>query len=771
MKTGTKITLTLALVGACGGYFLAPYLCGPAHAEAESAADAPALTPAFPTELWADAAALEKKLAADILARLKGTDEADVRAFLGDPAKRLMLVQWMIAHCEKAVDTSQHAPAKEGERIIPRSLKELCATADAATMELLTRITNDAGWMEQLAYTGECIQPGRAIALIVELARKHPELLHDRVLRDIATATAIEWARSGWDSQGALARADFYIRNHKAKRFHKGFKSLPFWHYRIICGSKGNNANGSVASLEWALDNVHLPIEQYSGACWQAAYLSTNLFGDSIHGPYYYAPYDDVYGQNAIQRSKDVGGVCGSLSHFGAFAAIANGVPAMTAGEPGHCAYIVCENGRWVPSYSLSWQRGLHWHPWNGNDKYSSLHMASELYAPGQAAHTALSEAFRTLAELYVAEDKGAEALACLRHAVEVQPCNYLAWSCYASFLQIHRADNAKLWKQLYKEMSRGLAPRYPEMAAMLLLNRVHAGMHRACPASDDRMECYSEFWRSVKGMGPDRWAVEGLCDSQAGSLQDAGRNAEEAKLAFYQMALGHAGGNAAYAPVILSWGNGHAGKMGGEMQKRFLGATLSGLGKGGDMNESDRDNMLGQALQGAERMRDRSSFQAIGRMLSAKYRNNRLPKWQPFPGKLVSQEGMIYVSSLAHDTPAEHWGVLQPTGGRFHTASEKDPWVVVELPRTVFVTGVVAISTAGWNNRRLNGMKVQYSETGRDDDWHEAGAFPQPSTHEVNRLDLGGSRPRARFIRIVRSGGPDVFHLNGIFVYGEQAS
>ncbi len=770
MKTASFLALSLAAL-------MVGELVAPLHAESTpSAPQAKAPLSLFKVKEWASGSALEIRLTQGILQALGGLDEASLKAFLVRPENRLMLAQWHVIHCENAVNDGKSAPAKEGDKQLPATLHELIPSADRETLAFLSKLTNNPAWMEQLAYSGECVRPGRAMAIMAALEKKHRGLASERVLRNVATATGLEWARTNGNTDAALARGDFFLRHYKEGRFHKGFKSLPFWQYRILTGCKTDNANGSVESLEWALDNVHLPVDQYPGACWYCNYLSDNLFGDSIHGAYYYSPYDDVYGRNALQRSRDIGGVCGSLSHFGAMAAVANGVPALPAGEPGHCAYIVCVKGKWVPSYSLSWERGLHWQVWNGQHKYSSLHMASELYSPEEEKKTALGNAYRTLGELYAAASNPEKALVSFRASVKAQPLNYLAWTSYADFLKEKMPDRASAWKTIYKEMSTLLAPRYPEMAAELLLGRVHAPMHAACPASADRAECYGAFWKAVKGMGPDRWAVERLCDSQAGSLQDARRSEAEAKLAFYNMALRYTADKAAYAPVILSWGNGVAARMDEAMQKKFLKATLAGLSKGGkggkgSMSEGERERMLGQALLGAERMRDRSSFQAIGKLLPDKFRQNRLPKWEPFPGKLVSAKGMIYTSSTCqHDYPAEHWGVLEPTGGRFHTGSDKDAWVVVELPKMAYINGVVTIAPNA-NLWRLKDMRVQYSETGRDDDWHEAGAMPKPAQWQVNRLDLQANPPRARFIRIVRPGGPEVFHLNAIFVYGKDAA
>ncbi len=717
---------------------------------------------------WADTAALAKRLESEILKELKGIDKASVEAFIAEPANRLLLAQWHVAAAENAAAAETRQGEAKGED--PRSMAEALSSAPDAG-KLLEQVTNNLDWMEQIAYSGECLRPGRTMGILAAIASKEKNLASKKMEREIATATAVEWAKSGWKFDKALARADFYITNWQNDRLHVEFDTLPFWQRRIICGSKGDNAFGEVASLQWQLDNVNLPTAQYPGCCWQCAYRTNNLFGDSIHGPMYYNPYAETYGDNAAQRTYDVGGVCGALSHYGAFAAIANGVPALTAGEPGHCAYIVLVDNKWTPGYSLSWKRGLHWQVWRGISKYSSLHLATELFSAEQAPKTTLSNALWTLGKLHATTNDHDKALQLFAAAVEEQPRNYATWRDYAYFLKDLMPDNANAWSQLNAAACAKLAPLSPEMAAELLKGHIYPGMVKARVSPQEMLKGVAAFWDTVQVMGPDRWDIEALCGAQVQALKELGGKPEECTLFLYEKILGLCANKPAYAPVILSWGNGAASGMKPDMQQKFLKATLAGLSKGGSMETGARDKMLGQALAGAAKMRDRSSFQAIGKMLSDNYRRNILPQWEPFPGKLASQGGLLYTSSTSpHDELAAHWGVLEPTGGRFHTANDDNAWVVVEMPKMVYVTGVVAISTAGHNVCRLHDMKVQYSESGKDDDWHEAGSFPAPSARAINRLDLKSSKPRARFIRIIR-GGKDFFHLNGIFVYGEQAA
>ncbi len=252
---------------------------------------------------WMDSLALEKKLTEGILGALPDTDKASVAAFLADPAKRLMLAQWAFVHAENAQDDATREKRLEGLRAgirqrnenlsrlsglmksatgadreyisgrveeemtalkalevelhSPRSMKDTLA-AEPESVALLRDIMGDAEWLEQILYTGECENPGRMLAVLTTVARQTSDM-NSPMPRAIATATALEWAKHDWDMNIAAPRALFFIDNDKDNRFHAGFRTLPFWQLRLLCGCKGNDENGSVESLDWALDNVPLP--------------------------------------------------------------------------------------------------------------------------------------------------------------------------------------------------------------------------------------------------------------------------------------------------------------------------------------------------------------------------------------------------------------------------------------------------------------------------------------------------------------------------------
>ena len=86
-------------------------------------------------------------------------------------------------------------------------------------------------------------------------------------------------------------------------------------------------------------------------------------------------------------------------------------------------------------------------------------------------------------------------------------------------------------------------------------------------------------------------------------------------------------------------------------------------------------------------------------------------------------------------------------------------------LPKPGYVNGVVIVTNGG-NHHRLHNMVVQISDDGES--WS-------------NIKDLGECKQRVikiefqerlgRHIRVLRKGGPEFFHLNGIYVFGRDAA
>ena len=781
----------------------------PAIAEETSPASAVA---APEVSAWKNPEKLQRQLAAEINKRLTGYGSKKVQAFIKENENRKLLLMYHFARLEAA---RQEGNKKHNENLkanvqrkkddIARLEKEVssksgpekknaqyrlkCARTDLKKLQkeaqytidlgrcegVLKAILADADWMEQIAFSGEMNKFARVVQIIAAIAEADSGALKKGVARDITTATALEYARYDTTTVDAIDRACYFLKYWKQGRLNCSFDDLPIHQRRVACGWKPNHRAGTVTAFEWALNNVHVPDWQYPASCWRCGYILDNVYGDSIHGAHYFAPWEGVYTDNHMALTKYVGGVCGGLSHFGAASACANGVPALTNGEPGHCAYIVLVNGKWTPAYSLSWERGLHWIPWEGNHTFSALHLTDALYDDKNADKTRLSNAYRILAGLCGEKKSMEKALDCYEQAAKAAPLNYPMWREYTAFLSSNMPQNAEAWKKLNSRLCKGMAKEFPEQAAELLKRGILNGMAGSGMNANALAEACAQFWKHADTMGPDRWYVENFADAQLQACRKLGGDPEKTAIDLYCKVLNATAAHDAYAGTMMAWGNKIADSLSENGRKNLTNSMIETLGAGKNTNEATRAKLLGSIMLSAEKARDTSTFYAVSKMIDSKeiHGTAAIPDFGGFAGKLVSEGGLPFASSTSQwDSPHTHSGLLTKQGGRIHTARENNPWIAVKLPKHAYVTGVVFAGTNDWKLiGRFRPVKVQVSDTGRDDDWHDVGAPIERTENYIIRFNLEKERPKALYVRVLRPGGPEVFHANGIYVYGEPAA
>ena len=770
---------------------------------------------------WGNPEAAQRSLYTAIMRGLKGTDPEQVAKFVESPKNRLLVAQYMLAQYDKMtppemaqqgrkkiMDTLASLPGEieednkkmrtlrgkertafmaalkakkellkklQGEiKNMPWTLKELNSHRDGRVV--LKQVTGNLEWMENICFSGPCVAPGRALHIIAAIAKKHPDVYKDKVMRDIATAVGIEFARYNWDFEKALIRADYFIEKWKEGRLNTLFDTQPMYLRRIVCGCKGDHIAGERVSLEWALDNVHVSAERYMGAPHRNGYRLFNLFGDSIHGSDYYKPWDHIYGDNFFAKSLYVGCVCGGISHFGAFSAVANGVPALTCGEPGHCAYVLWNNGEWMPGNTVSWERGLHWQPvLNMWGAFSSLHLGSELYTKlNQDTHA--SNVYRVLAHHAAATRKDKQAIAFFKDATSAQPINIPAWQEYNNYLSQYKGEDMKLLSDMQDNLCYSVAPRYPEVVSEFLGAWVYPKMMNAKVPASELMTRFHVFWNNVEKMGPERWRIEKFGRRQIELLayqpppdgKEIPPPAPERALPVFKMMMNNLASKADYIPVMMGWGEEIGKGLGGKYVAEFtsLGKEIARTGIGA-MGGSGNSDATGTMILAAAKSQDIATFQRLGSNAADKADPVNMPEFEHLPGKLLSEGGLLITSSTcSHDSPISHWGVLRTSGGRFHTDKDSDAWATVMLPKPSYVNGVIIV-TNGSNHQRLNNMVVQVSNDGRS--WQNASKNLGECTQQVIKVEF--PEMGARYVRILRKGGPDFFHLYGIFCYGRDGA
>ncbi|MCQ2365430.1 MAG: hypothetical protein MJ051_07780 [Akkermansia sp.] len=775
---------------------------------------------------WANCKGLESSLGAKLEQGVKSLEPAKVRAFVSKGKNRLLLAQYMMAladintpeehyskgkgeavkkaeearnklaeleaekpgpkkeereaHQKAVADAKAALEVLEGEANIPNTMQEFAASKDA--QKVLKAVTGNEQWMEDLVLSGVCIAPGRAMALLAAIGREHPEMYKDDMVRRIATATAIEWSKSNYDFNKGLLRADYYIRHYQDKQLNVLFDDLPMNLRRMVCGCKGDNRAGEVPSLEWALMNVKLPEDQYPGSCWRNGYKLYNVYGSSIHGADYGLTFDGMYDGNHHQFTFEVGGVCGGLSHFGAFAALANGIPAMTMGEPGHCAFLVLIRGKWTPAYSLGWEHGSHFTPWPNFHQFASIHMMTELYSPEQREATYISDTYRALGHHFDAKKQDKKAIAAFRSAVSAQPLSFSAWLAYAAYLKEHHAADEKLWLQLHDDLCTGLVPRYPEMAAALLQGTVYPALQACVKKSETLADCVHLFWDNVTDFGPDRWHVDTFGEAQLKLMSPEKPDMTDAKAPtvtdfnqvkyLFAIILSDVGNNNKYSPAVVEWANEKAAEVtGGNLQQVVTAVSSAAMAQ----SSAGRANIgeSGDALvRAAEKAKDVGAFQQLAKTLAeAKNRTNgNLPDYAAPADEFMSTGSLVYTGKYDDkDDASRHWGVLEKCGGCIKTAALKDAWIGMKLKRDAFITSVVLITpddSAAYDN-----MQLQVSESGEAGSWADVGANLGKNKDRVHVIDLGEQGIKTKYMRVIRKGGSESFQLNAFHAFGRKAA
>lgn len=787
---------------------------------------------------WASTSTALSSLQSAITRGLKSTSPADVRKFVSKPKNRLLLAQWMIAFADTQVEVDKLAEArnraehalllaeerlqpemaayeklkgesreKQKERMkcarenyefakaeveIPWEMKEVYASKNGK--RVLNTITRNLDWMYAIAFSGECVAPGRIFGIISAAVEKHPQIMKDRLSRDITTAIGLEFAKYKWNSGKALERCNYFITNAEKNLLNENYYTTPFWQMRIIGGAKadsmdnerggpGNSAAAEVPSMEWALKNIRTTADRFSGSCWRCGYKLFNPFAQSVHGAGYREPYIGMYNRNFHHFTYEIGGVCGGLSHFGAYAAVANGIPALTTGEPGHCSFVVLVGDKWVPAYSLSWERGAHWQPWLGNYRYTSLHLYQELNHPDNEEDYNISNAYRVLGHIQKNRKKAKAAVECFRNAATAQPLNYMAWRDYAQSISALMPSEKEAWIQLNDDLCRLLVPRYAEVSAHLLSAHVYPGMSGANFSREMALSCIHTFWNSVHAMGADKWKMNDLLMAQAKLLHGESDKDVDSLSKAYACMMSHLNTNQTYMSHAVAMGEAVVFDISGkdkdapkeqpgspesialEKEMKKINALFMRTPKGA----AGGHPMAGLILA-AERTYDTDAFQALGAEAAAEVEAPKMPTFDAFTGKLLSEGGVIYGKPGAtSDNPVQHWGVLTPEGGRIEAAEGSNSWVSMKLARDGFISGAVVVMADGAEACKQK-LQLQISETAEDGSWENVGAPTAMSGDRVKRISVPGE-PKAKFLRFLRKDGEGTLQINGIYVYGRPAA
>lgn len=634
---------------------------------------------------------------------------------------------------------------------------------------LISNLFRDPEWMEGFFNTGPIPNVELALTKLAALYKHDPWIGKNPLYRKLATSAALEFARhedmdsqkgkkgkkapSGWTDERMMQIYDYFRSSHAKGLLNPVFDTLDYWDMRILTG-RGPGDWTAPESLVWLRDNVRLPAQQYVGACWQAPYRLHNEFGEIIHrGGDYYAPFQGLFKGGQSEMTREIGAVCGGLSTYGATAAIANGVPALTMGEPGHCAYTVRPDKEWIPAYSLSWKRGCHWNYYG--EKWSLLIATQNTFSDKPACE--LSGRLMLMGNVALKDGGKDRARELYQASLDAQPVNFAHWKQYLDWEKQENTLSKEQWKNVAHKLVEAYGKEYPELAWTLLSDTVYPVLMPQLATAKEKEDEIAFFHKNLEQMKPAQWDFPGALAKQMEYLGGDERAAD----AMVKMLLATHLKSQDYVAPSLVWCSDVVTNY-PDLKNTFYSAVAS---SGGEIGDKVLEQLASSVIMQAERTGDMQSFQAAGKLVKEHFKP-KLQKFEPFPGELLSSGGMLKLNSVheRYGPPWQHWGVLEACGGFFHTDNrEETTEVTVVLPRMGEISGIV-IGSRGSYMDRGDGTVIEISEDGTD--WKPVGTIEK--MQRIQRIDLGGKNIRAKYVRLKRD-KKDYYHLDGILVYGRR--
>lgn len=589
------------------------------------------------------------------------------------------------------------------------------AGQDRRRVKFLREFCEDSGWLE--LYLGCGLVPYRTdvgINILYNIWCAEKEKVRNKAL---AVALASLWG--GGESTGVNTRLtsknpakynpvwryNFFVRQEQKGLLHPAYPTLRPWELRFTVGIAAQDWDD--ASFTWSAENINMPWDQYHNACWAATYTDPSRFGDSVQGGAYNMPYSSMSSAETTHRN---GGVCGALSHLGAYAAMAHGIPAYTVGQPGHCAYAVRpKRGEWVGGFGGP-DGGMHNHIFGDRAPESYLLMESVF---GDDRGVALAYRASYCARALEQMERPDEAIAMWETALQHSPL-------HPFFRQaLHRLmkEQGLTTDQCYAYLMQTI-PHYTGngFSAVNMCDDLEDQIRQM--NAEQKISLYAALHRVVAGTRSS-WATKctDLIRKQVDTLE--GEEATQAYLTeVFSIHLSE--GDGTVFGQILEWAVERY--AGAEDEEIFSQAFAAAARRSAPADGSKRNVAAAfeKAIIAAEKSRSASAFRSLTAAAleqgAERTRPIELNHTDDLDGT-PAEAALIRLSTTSQwDRPACHADICTPRGGACHTDQEKKPHAIVELKESAVISGCIIRKTDG-NHWRMRRATVAVSSDGAT--WH----------------------------------------------------
>jgi hypothetical protein len=636
----------------------------------------------------------------------------------------------------------------------------------------LRAFLGDPSWVESFLISEPPTESYAQAAENLFLLHHYGKDLNQPLYRRLATAMALTAGKM--NGYLLVERFGQIQHTHREGLLHTSFDQLAVREMRWTL-----NLYGNAAEYEYMVNDRQTSRRDYFSAQWAVAYRNHNDYGDWIQQSWFHTPFRHAW--QGLRAAREVGGVCGSCSTYAVLAARTHGLMAKNVGQPGHNAFVVRVGEEYPVGYSVAWPTSTAAPGWDGTS-YATMH---RLYEPVSKDAPRLLAANRALwlANLQIERARPhAEWSESFDRAIAAQPLNYEVWLKYAKALAAAKVTPSL---DLARRAVKTFTP-YPE-AAWALVQRF-AGKPLAALKPEERMAFLLECHAELREEKADRFTDYPFEDTLTWQAKSLGKDPALAVGFFAKLAEIHT----AKAPAthffnrVLGWGS-----------QRFAAnpETAPLFGRAMELYFRDRGdaadatvmrNPIGDGFVAAGKAGDIPAFrmwaQMAARLLPAPkpadvHLNEKqaaaFPKCEPFPGAVLSAQGLFKVSSgwPVVDRPITYSALLRPDGfgGYFETYDEVAPWAMVQLPGEGELSGIVIVGRyelgSSYPAEWTLPLKVSISSDGKA--WTEVATFAtmQPEF----RVDLAGKSMKASFVKAERVPGRNLrFFLRKILVFGK---
>ena len=719
------------------------------------------------------------------------TDAALLARIQGDVSEWRKALLATLAAAGNAPTTAVVTLRKELARA---ELIRACTTGQVAAVAaapggpaFLSIFMDNPDWMESFLSSGPA-NYGQSLENLRFLWVHAKADFDDPLFQRLATAMALS-------SDANFNRYRLYDRfKHVQRAWKEGLLHIGFADLTVRLMRFAIYMEGTARHYQYMLDDRQMTTGDYLGACWSIWYLGNNVYGDSVQAWPYHAPWTHEY----LVASRQVGGVCGALSKYGAAAAYAHGVPSTTVGQPGHCAYIVRLGNEWPIGNDVSGPGATGFGAWGWEGTGYST--AARLWEPVEADRAAFLTATRLgwLAEAQRESEKGAATparawKATFEAAIAAQPLNYGTWLAYAKALE---ADPAALddagWAALALRAAKNFA--VENQAGFAMAQRC-AGRCLSRMTPPQRVDLLLAINRELT---QEKWDRPLGYDGIHGNFNWQSDQIGDPKLAaaFFGELLSihrseNPNNNWIFA-VLMGWGANRFAGNPATSAEYTAAVEMFFTVQGGKLDAGFKAGMIAQGIRKSSESGDLASYRQWSAMAAAMLpalqpgdvhlnpaQAAAAPKHEPFPGVLLSKEGMLRTSTACgFDKPLSYAAILDGSmPGWFDTNNEEKPWAEVQLAGDSDVSGIVLLNRYEYaadqeEFKWAAPLKVSVSTDGKA--YTEVARVDQPEA--LFRIDLQGKAARARFVRIERPAPADGskpgngrWHFRRFLVYGKK--